>query len=72
MNAPETMTVQTPVCFHCHRAGFVTVLKTDYERYKAGALAQVAFPEMLPGEREMLISGTHPKCWDEMFADEED
>jgi hypothetical protein len=34
---------------------------------QAGAYVQDAFPYLSAPEREQLISGTHPKCWDEMF-----
>jgi hypothetical protein len=27
---------------------------------------------MSAADREMLITGTHPVCWDKLFADEED
>lgn len=32
---------------------------------------QDAMPELSPDEREMLISGVCPKCWDKMFPKEE-
>lgn len=67
----ETMTVQK-VCQWCGEPAIVRVLAADYFRWKNGELAQRAFPEMRPEDREMLISGTHPKCWDEMFAPEDD
>jgi hypothetical protein len=31
---------------------------------------QVAFPDMSAGDRELLISGTHPECWERIFADD--
>ncbi len=68
----EIITVQTPVCFHCRRAGFVQVLESDLEKYRNGMHAQEAFPEMPKELREQLISGTHPACWEEMFKDDED
>lgn len=36
-------------------------------KYINGAHAQEAFPNMSIELREQIISGTHPKCWDEMF-----
>ena len=36
-------------------------------KYINGAHAQSAFPDMSIELREQIISGTHPKCWDEMF-----
>lgn len=40
--------------------------------YNRGEYAQVAFPELDKALREQIISGTHPKCWEEMFAFDED
>jgi hypothetical protein len=34
-----------------------------------GEATQVAFPNMPADQREMLISGTHPVCWDMMMAE---
>jgi len=33
-----------------------------------GTHAQVAFPDMSTDNRERLISGTCPKCWNKMFG----
>ena len=35
-------------------------------------LIQHAFPEMPMETRELLISGTHPECWDSLYKDEDD
>ena len=42
----ETITVKTRACFHCHQPSEVKVLKSDYDRWHAGAMIQEAFPEM--------------------------
>jgi hypothetical protein len=47
------------------------MMELDYDSYLAymdGKYVQDAFPEMSPDEREMLITGTHPECWDKMWA----
>lgn len=67
MDAPETIEVTTPRCFQCGETSKVTVVKEQFERWIAGELIQRAMPEMPVDTRELLISGTHPKCWDEMF-----
>jgi len=54
-------------CPFCHRANEVPVNEADYWDWQDGALAQVAFPYLSADEREMLISGICPKCWEEMF-----
>lgn len=63
--------VQTPFCFHCRQTGFLKVDRNEYMKWKSGALIQDAMPGLLMEEREQLISGTHPKCWDEMMKDED-
>lgn len=49
----------------------ITVLLADYNRWKAGELAQTVFENMEPEEREFLISGITPDEWDVMFGDED-
>ena len=42
-------------------------------RYNQGALVHEAFPELNADEREALFqSGICPKCWDKLFADEDE
>lgn len=33
---------------------------------------QEVFPDLSPEHREMFITGFCPKCWDEIFGDEEE
>jgi hypothetical protein len=68
----DTVKVATARCVHCGRPGEVTMPKEAYKKWKAGAFVQQAWPEGSAGEREQLINGTHPKCFDEMFPPEED
>jgi hypothetical protein len=37
-----------------------------------GPHIQNVFPTMDPADREVLLSGTHPSCWDAAFPDEDD
>lgn len=39
--------------------------------WKAGALSQLAFDILDAGTRELLISGIHPDCWQQMLGDSE-
>jgi hypothetical protein len=41
------------------------------KRWQDGALVQDAFPYLTAEERELLITGTHPACWNKMIAAEE-
>ena len=54
----------------CRMCGSEVVLHVrvdDYEKWDSGARVQDAFPYIDPEYRELLISGTCPKCWDDMF-----
>ena len=62
-----------PLCGHSH---VVEVNEADCLAWKGGATVQDAFPYLSADEREMLVSGICPSCWDKLFedpeADEED
>lgn len=73
----DTITIGTKRCFHCGEFGTITLPvesgMTAIDRYEQGWLVQDAFPFLSIGLREQITSGTHPECWDKMFAfDEED
>lgn len=56
-------------CPFCGRGNEVEVNEADYWDWDDGMMAQDAFPYLSAAEREMLISGICPKCWDKMFGD---
>lgn len=60
-------------CFHC---GEESQFGLNYEDYKRLFLNQEhiqnVFPLMPKEDRELMISGTHAKCWEEMFSSIED
>ncbi len=56
-------------CPFCGRGNEVEVNESDYWDWDDGIHVQVAFPYLSKYEREMLISGTCPTCWDKMFGD---
>ena len=64
----EFIRVQTGTCVVCEQPGELSVERHRYWHWKGdGQLIQLALPELSVAEREQLISGTHPACWDEMF-----
>lgn len=67
-------------CMHC---GNPTVLELPQHQADQVAewlrddpitrpLVQVAFPFLTPDQREALISGLHPGCWDAVFGPEDE
>lgn len=59
-------------CIRCHKAEEVTVDAGSLVFWKMGALIQDAFPELSPADRELLMTGIHPGCFQEIFAEEEE
>lgn len=68
----ETITVSTKRCYHCGEEGTLTMPREEglrgVEAYRNGEYAQDAFPFLSAEDREQIISGTHPKCWQELFG----
>lgn len=58
-------------CPHCHGTSKIMVNSIDYDNWRTGGLyIQDAFPWASVDTREVLQTGIHPACWDEMFPDE--
>lgn len=67
------VTVITHNCPGCLHPGRVRdVSREALNAWLEGAHIQDVMPELSPGDRELLISGMHDKCWDEMFPPDED
>lgn len=63
----------TNTCFHCANHNHIQMNLSDYERWKQhNTYIQVVFPWLSPDQRELIVSGTHPHCWNEMFPEELD
>lgn len=66
------MKVITKPCVVCGKASTISVPPDGYVSwYHHGAFIQDAFPQLSADERELLISGTHPDCWDELTGADE-
>ena len=71
MTETTTASVVTNPCPACGERTNLEVDLTSYMRWQGGVLIQDAFPDLTNDERELLITGTHPACWDTMFGEEE-
>lgn len=66
------MEATTKPCVVCGKTSRVTVPLAGYIAWRHhGEFVQNAFPEMSADNRELLISGTHPACWAELFNEED-
>lgn len=55
------------ICIVCHKYYKMSVPAEGLRKWKSGMLVQKAFPELSSSEREQIITGTHPECWDSLF-----
>lgn len=60
-------------CPICGEVTLILVDKSDWELFKSPnrPYVQDIFPYLTPEERECLISGVCPTCWDEMYGGNE-
>jgi hypothetical protein len=63
-------TITTKPCMMCRKVSVVSVPAAGLEAFDngRGALIQHAFPDLSADDRELLLSGAHPACWDSLFA----
>ena len=59
----------TKPCPYCERIQKVAVPESGFKAWKSGTRIQDALPGLTADEREILLSGVCPKCWDEVFGE---
>jgi hypothetical protein len=67
-----TVILETQKCMVCKTSTEIDVNLEQYLDYQSGSKVQDAFPDLTDDERELIISGTHPACWDSLFPDDEE
>jgi hypothetical protein len=61
------------MCFHCSERGYVKVKTPDlFDYLERRKHVHKAFPYLDAGQREQIMTGIHPACWDVMFPEPED
>ena len=59
------------VCPFCGKENFLTLSADDFNAWQNGMSVQDAFPYLSADEREGLITGICPECWDKMFPSDD-
>jgi hypothetical protein len=60
-------------CLHCREENRIYVEPNDYLDWLSRArFVQDIWPTLSQQHRELIISGSHPECWNEMFPDEDE
>lgn len=55
-------------CPFCGKESVVSVFEDDYYAWLRNGLVQDVFPYLSADERELLISGICPECWEKTFG----
>jgi hypothetical protein len=59
----------TNACMVCQHVSQLQLDLYSLESWRNGELIQNAFPDLSASQRELIMTGTHSWCWDEMFAE---
>lgn len=61
-------TVTTRACMFCGEASRVELTEAQAAALAARRPVQEVLPDLAAARRELLISGTHPECWERAFG----
>jgi hypothetical protein len=64
----ETIQIVTPPCPSCGATSTVEVPVGGFTAWKQGELIQRALPGLTKDQRETLMTGFHPACWNKVFG----
>lgn len=62
----------TDPCMFCGGSEVIELDPALYARWEAGEYVQDVWPDWTPGQRELLITGMHPACWDANFTEDDE
>jgi len=68
----QTVSVPTPKCMLCGQRSEVSLTMEEVAALMARKLIQDALPNRDADFRELVLTGTHPACWDKMMTDDEE
>lgn len=59
-------------CPKCGKLQVIEVEDSQYHRWMAGENIQIAFSNLTPDQREILMSGICPECWEKIFPPDDE
>jgi hypothetical protein len=63
-------TIYLNKCVHCHKTNHILLNNTHLSRWKDDMeYAQNVFHWLSADDREVLMTGIHPECWNEIYPD---
>lgn len=64
--------IKTTYCPICGKPHYVNVDPVGYQAWVDGTPIQYALFDLTADERELLLTGIDPQCWDSLFGSDED
>lgn len=59
-------------CYHCNDQNLILINIDHLESWKNGMFIQNAFPYLSVDQRELIKTGIHPECWNNMFKGDDE
>lgn len=56
-------------CYGCSKTSIMILSEKDYMIWQSKLYVQDAFPYLSAAQREMIINGMHPECFDKLFPE---
>lgn len=67
----DTTTVRTRPCWICGQYSFIEMPWEAWDSFNLNDLPlDVVWPEGSAADKQLLTTGTHPKCWSEEYPDD--
>ena len=71
-NGSSDWCTHTNNCYHCGEVNEIKLDFSDYMKFYTGEyFIQEIWPNLSAENRELIQTGIHPKCWNEMFPEED-
>jgi hypothetical protein len=64
--------IHNNICIHCGEDNQIILDAVALANWRNRELIQNVFPNLNYQQRELIQTGIHPECWDEMFPQEEE
>ncbi len=69
VNGKRVVRHYCPPCFHCGKTAELYIpFDVWNNRFNNNVPIQIAWPDAHQSTRELLVSGTHPQCWNQMMG----
>lgn len=72
LNVNDQSSIHMNKCCYCEKENLIVLDSESFELWKTGDFIQEAFPYLDASKRELIQTGTHPECWNDMFESDDE